>query len=89
MQQFYIGKRPKLALMTGPQHDKSLAATDFAAWVAASYSLPFSIYECINQQLELRRHPVRYSLEPEIAECAKKTDRIKSHRCSRGRTRSS
>ena len=38
MQQFYIGKRPKLALMTGPQHDKSLAATDFAAWVAASYS---------------------------------------------------
>jgi hypothetical protein len=38
LQQFYIGKRPKLALVTGPQHDKSLAATDFAAWVAASFS---------------------------------------------------
>jgi hypothetical protein len=38
LQQFYAdmvaGKRPKLALMTGPQHGKSWAATDFAAWVA-------------------------------------------------------
>lgn len=38
LQQFYrnlvAGRRPKLALMTGPQHGKSWAATDFAAWVA-------------------------------------------------------
>ena len=38
LQQFYrdlvAGRRPKVALMTGPQHGKSWAATDFAAWVA-------------------------------------------------------
>ena len=35
------------SLMEAPQPDRAL---------------PFSIYECIKQQLELRRHPVRYSL---------------------------
>jgi hypothetical protein len=43
-------------------------------------TLPFSICECIKQirelQSELRRHHVRYSLEPEIVECEKKTDRV-------------
>jgi hypothetical protein len=38
LQQFYYdliaGKRPKLALMTGPQHGKSWAVADFAAWAA-------------------------------------------------------
>ena len=41
LQQFYrdlkAGRRPKLALMTGPQHGKSWTVTDFAAWVATCW----------------------------------------------------
>jgi hypothetical protein len=40
LQRFYedmlAGRRPKLAIMAPPQHGKSWAATDFAAWVAGA-----------------------------------------------------
>jgi len=41
---FVAGKRPKLAMMTPPQHGKSLAAEDFAAWEAGKNPSLKTIY---------------------------------------------
>jgi predicted phage terminase large subunit-like protein len=64
---FVAGKRPKLAIMTPPQHGKSWAAEDFIAWVAgkhpecktiyASYSDDLGVLRNVNLQRLFRSQP--------------------------------
>jgi predicted phage terminase large subunit-like protein len=60
LQKFYTafaaGKRPKLAMMTPPQHGKSWAAEDFTAWVAGKNPDWKTIYASYSDQLGLLRN---------------------------------
>lgn len=58
LQQFYddfaAGKRPKLALLAPPQHGKSVAATDFVAWVAGRAPEKKTIFASFSEELGVR-----------------------------------
>jgi hypothetical protein len=58
LQRFYegykAGKRPKLAIATPPQHGKSIAAEDFAAWVAGKEPDWKTIYASFSEDLGVR-----------------------------------
>jgi predicted phage terminase large subunit-like protein len=58
LQQFYAdlvaGRRPKLALMAPPQIGKSLAATDFIAWVAGRNPDAKTIFASYSEDLGVR-----------------------------------
>jgi predicted phage terminase large subunit-like protein len=54
---FEAGKRPRLAIMTPPQHGKSLSVEDFIAWLAGRHSDWKTIYASYNDDLgTLRNH---------------------------------
>jgi hypothetical protein len=53
---FVAGKRPKLALMTPPQHGKSWAAEDFIAWVAGKNPDWKTIYASYSDDLGVLRN---------------------------------
>ena len=58
LRQFYddwqAGKRPVLAIATPPQHGKSLAVLDFAAWVAGRNPETRIIYSSFSDRLSIR-----------------------------------
>jgi predicted phage terminase large subunit-like protein len=58
LQEFYQdmvdGKRPKLAVMSPPQHGKSLAAEDFVSWLAGNAPDMKTIYASHSEDLGLR-----------------------------------
>jgi hypothetical protein len=58
LQYFYngyiAGKRPKLAIATPPQHGKSTAAEDFAAWTAGKLPDRKTIYASFSDDLGVR-----------------------------------
>jgi hypothetical protein len=55
LQQFYTdlaaGKRPKMAIMSPPQHGKTTAAIDFVTWVAGKNPNLKTIYASFSDQL--------------------------------------
>ena len=51
-----LGKRPKLALMTPPQHGKSLVAEDFIAWLAGKNPDWKTIYASYSDDLGVLRN---------------------------------
>jgi hypothetical protein len=51
---FEAGARPKLAISTPPQHGKSIAAEDFAAWVAGKQPNWKTIYASFSEDLGVR-----------------------------------
>jgi hypothetical protein len=51
---FVAGKRPKLAIATPPQHGKSIAAEDFAAWIAGNEPDWKTIYASFSEDLGVR-----------------------------------
>jgi Terminase large subunit, T4likevirus-type, N-terminal len=55
LQQFYTdlaaGKRPKMAIMSPPQHGKTTAAIDFVTWVAGKNPNLKTIYASLSDQL--------------------------------------
>jgi predicted phage terminase large subunit-like protein len=53
---FVAGKRPKLALMTPPQHGKSCAAEDFIAWEAGNHPDWKTIYASYSDDLGVLRN---------------------------------
>jgi predicted phage terminase large subunit-like protein len=53
---FAAGKRPKLAMMTPPQHGKSWAAEDFSAWVAGKHPDWKTIYASYSDELGVLRN---------------------------------
>jgi hypothetical protein len=53
---FVAGKRPKLAMMTPPQHGKSLAAEDFMAWEAGKNPSLKTIYASYSEELGVLRN---------------------------------
>jgi hypothetical protein len=53
---FVAGKRPKLAMMTPPQHGKSLAAEDFMAWEAGKNPSLKTIYASYSDELGVLRN---------------------------------
>ncbi len=53
---FVAGKRPKLAMMTPPQHGKSLAAEDFMAWEAGKNPSLKTIYASFSDELGVLRN---------------------------------
>jgi hypothetical protein len=53
---FVAGKRPKLALMTPPQHGKSWAAEDFMAWEAGKSPSLKTIYASYSDELGVLRN---------------------------------
>jgi hypothetical protein len=53
---FAAGKRPKLALMTPPQHGKSWAVEDFIAWVAGKAPERKTIYASYSDDLGTHRN---------------------------------
>jgi predicted phage terminase large subunit-like protein len=53
---FVAGKRPKLAIMTPPQHGKSWAVEDFIAWVAGEHPDRKTIYASYSGDLGERRN---------------------------------
>jgi phage terminase large subunit-like protein len=53
---FVAGKRPKLAMMTPPQHGKSLAAEDFSAWLAGKHPDWKAIYASYSDELGVLRN---------------------------------
>jgi predicted phage terminase large subunit-like protein len=53
---FAAGKRPKLAMMTPPQHGKSWAAEDFTAWVAGKHPEWKTIYASYSDDLGVLRN---------------------------------
>jgi hypothetical protein len=53
---FVAGKRPRLAMMTPPQHGKSLAAEDFMAWEAGKNPSLKTIYASYGDELGVLRN---------------------------------
>ena len=53
---FVAGKRPKLAIMTPPQHGKSSAAEDFMAWEAGKNPSLKTIYASYSDELGVLRN---------------------------------
>jgi predicted phage terminase large subunit-like protein len=53
---FVAGKRPKLAIMTPPQHGKSRAVEDFIAWVAGKHPEWKTIYASYSEKLGVLRN---------------------------------
>jgi hypothetical protein len=53
---FVAGKRPKLAMMTPPQHGKSWAAEDFMAWEAGKNPSLKTIYASFSDELGVLRN---------------------------------
>jgi predicted phage terminase large subunit-like protein len=53
---FVAGKRPKLALLTPPQHGKSIVAEDFSAWVAGKHPDWKTIYASYSDDLGVLRN---------------------------------
>jgi predicted phage terminase large subunit-like protein len=53
---FVAGKRPKLALMTPPQHGKSWAAEDFIAWLAGKNPDRKTIFASFSDDLGVLRN---------------------------------
>ena len=53
---FVAGKRPKLAMMTPPQHGKSWAAEDFMAWEAGKNPSLKTIYASYGDELGVLRN---------------------------------
>ena len=51
---FMAGRRPKLAMGAPPQHGKSLAATDFTAWVAGKNPDRKTIFGSYSDELGMR-----------------------------------
>jgi hypothetical protein len=49
-----LGKRPKLAISTPPQHGKSTAAEDFAGWIAGKQPDWKTIYASYSDDLGVR-----------------------------------
>jgi len=60
LQMFYgdivAGKRPKLVLMTPPQHGKTTAAEDFIAWLAGRHPDWKTIYASYSAELGVQRN---------------------------------
>ena len=56
MTAFVAGKRPKLAMMTPPQHGKSWAAEDFMAWEAGKNPSLKTIYASYGDELGVLRN---------------------------------
>jgi phage terminase large subunit-like protein len=53
---FVAGKRPRLAIMTPPQHGKSSAAEDFIAWEAGKHPDWKTIYSSFSDELGVLRN---------------------------------
>ena len=53
---FVAGKRPKLAMMTPPQHGKSWAAEDFISWSAGKHPDWKTIYSSFSDELGVLRN---------------------------------
>ena len=53
---FVAGKRPRLAMMTPPQHGKSSAAEDFMAWEAGKNPSLKTIYASYSDELGVLRN---------------------------------
>jgi predicted phage terminase large subunit-like protein len=53
---FVAGKRPRLAMLTPPQHGKSWAAEDFCAWVAGKHPEFKTIYSSFSADLGVLRN---------------------------------
>jgi hypothetical protein len=53
---FVAGKRPKLAMMTPPQHGKSWAAEDFMAWEAGKNPSFKTIYTAVTRGIHLEQY---------------------------------
>jgi hypothetical protein len=53
---FVAGKRPKLAIMTPPQHGKSWSVEDFTAWVAGKHPEWKTIYASYSDDLGVLRN---------------------------------
>jgi predicted phage terminase large subunit-like protein len=53
---FVAGKRPKLAIMTPPQHGKSWLVEDFSAWVAGKHPEWKTIYASYSDDLGMLRN---------------------------------
>jgi hypothetical protein len=53
---FVTGKRPRLALLTPPQHGKSWAAEDFCAWVVGKHPEFKTIYSSFSADLGVLRN---------------------------------
>jgi predicted phage terminase large subunit-like protein len=61
---FAAGKRPKLAIASPPQHGKSWAAEDFAAWVAGKNPDLKTIYTSYSEDLgTLRNHYLQRTIQ--------------------------